>query len=601
MSQAGELNVVQNHPDIPTLFIANVGSATPLANELEILGSGIITTTGAGNTITISATSTAPETLTGNSGGPVPATANNINTIGSGSITVVGSPGTSTLTTQLTGLTQHSLQVGGTAGTLTQLGVATNGQLPIGSTGADPVLATLTAGTGISISNGAGSISISTSSTGTVNTLTGNSGGPISPTGGNINTIGAGSITIAGSGSTLTTQLTGITNHAIQIGSSTSTLTQLAATVTTGQILQNNASADPSWSTATYPSTTTINQLLYSSSANVVAGLATANRAVLTTGTTGIPALTALATDGQLIIGSTAGAPAAATLTAGTGITITNASNSITIAVTTGTGVVETLTGNSGGAISPTAGNINTLGTGSITIAGSGSTLTTQLTGLTNHNVLVGAGTTTITNVAPSATSGVPLISQGAASDPVFGTALVAGGGTASTSFNITGVVISGATSTTALTSVTLTDGQLAIGSSTGNPAAATLTAGTGITITNGHNSITVASTGGGITWSETSGTFTAASNHGYFITAASTPTLPASPSEGDVVAFAVDTASACTVTGNTGQKIRIGAALSASAGTAANNARGDTLHLVYESTGTTWWATATMGTWTIT
>ena len=51
----------------------------------------------------------------------------------------------------------------------------------------------------------------------------------------------------------------------------------------------------------------------------------------------------------------------------------------------------ETLTGNTGGAISPTSNNINTLGAGSITIAGSGSTLTTELTGLTNHAVLVGA------------------------------------------------------------------------------------------------------------------------------------------------------------------------------------------------------------------
>ena len=63
-----------------------------------------------------------------------------------------------------------------------------------------------------------------------------------------------------------------------------------------------------------------------------------------------------------------------------------------------GTGAAETLTGNSGGAIAPVANNINTVGTGSITIGGSGNTLTTQLTGLTNHAVLVGAGTATITN-----------------------------------------------------------------------------------------------------------------------------------------------------------------------------------------------------------
>ncbi len=94
---------------------------------------------------------------------------------------------------------------------------------------------------------------------------------------------------------------------------------------------------------------------MYSSSANTVTGLATANRGVLTTGATGIPVITALATDGQVIIGSTAGSPAAATLTAGTGITITNASNSITIAAISGgftwtdvTGATQTLAAENG-------------------------------------------------------------------------------------------------------------------------------------------------------------------------------------------------------------------------------------------------------------
>ena len=115
----------------------------------------------------------------------------------------------------------------------------------------------------------------------------------------------------------------------------------LAGTATANQILLSGSNAAPSWSTATYPSSTTINQLLYSSSTNTIAGLATANRGVLTTTTTGVPVITALATDGQLIIGSTAGAPAAASLTAGTGITITPGSNSISIAVTGGAAVTS--------------------------------------------------------------------------------------------------------------------------------------------------------------------------------------------------------------------------------------------------------------------
>jgi len=108
---------------------------------------------------------------------------------------------------------------------------------------------------------------------------------------------------------------------------------------------------------------------------------------------------------------------------------------------------IKTITGDTGGPLSPTLGNMNTLGSGSITIAGSSNTLTTQLTGLTNHNVLVGAGTSTITKVAPSATSGVALISQGAAADPTFGTVVVAGGGTGLTTLTAHALYVGNATS----------------------------------------------------------------------------------------------------------------------------------------------------------
>ena len=60
----------------------------------------------------------------------------------------------------LTGLTTDSL-IYPASGVLTSLGVATNGQLPIGSTGTTPVLATISGTTDhISVSNGAGSITL---------------------------------------------------------------------------------------------------------------------------------------------------------------------------------------------------------------------------------------------------------------------------------------------------------------------------------------------------------------------------------------------------------------------------------------------------------
>jgi hypothetical protein len=55
------------------------------------------------------------------------------------------------------------LMIMDTAGQVGTLGAATNGQIAIGSTGANPVLATITAGSGIAVTNGAGSISVATS------------------------------------------------------------------------------------------------------------------------------------------------------------------------------------------------------------------------------------------------------------------------------------------------------------------------------------------------------------------------------------------------------------------------------------------------------
>jgi len=74
------------------------------------------------------------------------------------------------------------------------------------------------------------------------------------------------------------------------------------------------------------------------------------------------------------------------------------------------------------------ANSLNLSGTaGVVSFDGTASVSTSSVT---KYDVLVGGASQTIANVAPSATSGVPLISQGAASNPTFGTAVVAGGGT---------------------------------------------------------------------------------------------------------------------------------------------------------------------------
>lgn len=84
------------------------------------------------------------------------------------------------------------------------------------------------------------------------------------------------------------------------------------------------------------------------------------------------------------------------------------------------------------------------------------------------------------------------------------------------------------------------TDGQLLIGS-TASPhvKVATLTAGTGISITNASGSITISANDGGMTWTEVTGTSqTAAVDNGYVANNAGlvTVTLPAVSVLGDVV-----------------------------------------------------------------
>jgi hypothetical protein len=261
-----------------------------------------------------------------------------------------------------------------------------------------------------------------------------------------------------------------------------------------------------------------------------------------------------LISNGQLWIGSTALNANGTHINVGTftsplgTLTIGYLSPNITLDIASGGLAVEHLTGNTGGQLNPTSNNFNTLGTGSITIAGSGSTLTTQLTGLTNHAVQVGAGTATLTQLAVG------------------------------------------------------TNGQVLIGATTADPAFATITSTGGtIAFSLGVNTLNMEVVDAGFKWSETSGAFNAAKSNGYFITTTATATLPATPTEGDTIKFFVDSTNLLTITGNTGQKIRLGTTISAAAGTAVNTQRGDSIELVYMSTGTTWQGVSAVGGWNLT
>lgn len=83
---------------------------------------------------------------------------------------------------------------------------------------------------------------------------------------------------------------------AVSIGgivySTASALGVLAGTATARQMLQSGAAATPAWSTSVWPATTNIHEILYSSAANTVTGITTANDAILATGGSGTPFFT---------------------------------------------------------------------------------------------------------------------------------------------------------------------------------------------------------------------------------------------------------------------------------------------------------------------
>ena len=216
---------------------------------------------------------------------------------------------------------------------------------------------------------------------------------------------------------------------------------------------------------------------------------------------------------------------------------------------------------------------------GTVVVAGGGTGLAT----LTAHALVVGNGTSNVSLVGPGATSGIPLIAQGVGSDPAFGTAVVAGGGTGATSFTAYSVICGGTTSTGALQNVSGvgTAGQVL----TSNGAAA-LPSWQSPSIT--------------YSWTDEAASFSAVAGNGYFVSAAATATLPASPSQGNTVEFIVDGAVDLTIKASGSQLIQLGNLQSSAGGTLDSTASGDAITLVYRAADTTWFASSSVGNWSI-
>lgn len=288
-------------------------------------------------------------TVTGNTGGPeVPDGSGNFNILGTtNQVRVAGTTNTETISligpyTPAT-YTAHGVLIGEGTSSIVAATVGTNGQVLLGSSAADPLFGTLTSSdSSVSFTPGAGSLSLQvTGGSTTIKTITGDSGGSQSPSSGNFNILGTGSITSVGTAATETIQLTGLTNHAVLVGAGNATITKVGPGATTGSVLQNNSGADPTYSTASYPSTATgtgsilradgtnwsattstypntnaVSTLLYASASNVMSALATANNGTLVTSNAGVPSILAgPGTTGNILQSNSAAAPSFSTAT----------------------------------------------------------------------------------------------------------------------------------------------------------------------------------------------------------------------------------------------------------------------------------------------
>jgi hypothetical protein len=324
----------------------------------------------------------------------------------------------------------------------------TDGQILIGNTTGNTLAkSTLTAGTGINITNGSGAITIASSVT-PVTSVTGTS--PVASSGG--------------------------TTPAISLAASYGDTQNPYASKTANFVLAapNGSSGVPTFRAVVAADIPTLNQNTTGTASNVTGTVAIANGG---TGQT-----TANAAFNALVPSQTSNSGKYLT---------TNGTNTSWATVSSGGGGTVTSVDVSGGTTGLTTSGGPVTSSGTITLAGT-LAIANGGTGQTTRQAAMDA-------LAGSVTSGSYL--RGNGTDVVMATIQVAdvptlNQNTTGTAANVTGTVAvaNGGTGQT-----TYTNGQLLIGNTTGNTLTkATLTAGTGITVTNSTGSITIASTATG-------------------------------------------------------------------------------------------------------
>lgn len=161
----------------------------------------------------------------------------------------------------------------------------------------------------------------------------------------------------------------------------------LAGTATANQILLSGSSTTPAWSTATYPATTTINQVLYSSSANVIGGISAVNSAVMISSAGGVPSFSTTLPSGLTIPGYSASSwvdetGASVTMATNTGYTSDDGATLVTFTLPTTSAIGDFVEingkGSGGWAIAQASGQQIHLGSSTTTSGAGGSLASTN-------------------------------------------------------------------------------------------------------------------------------------------------------------------------------------------------------------------------------